>query len=60
MTFILFLGLTLLDGSVVYQKYSKVDSPQECRKIAIAVAGQYYRQGLLDEVEMMCFGGWEV
>lgn len=59
MSFILFLGLTLLSGESVYQKYH-VESPQECRELAIVVARQYYREGLLDQVDMLCFGGWEV
>lgn len=60
MTFILLLGLTLLDGTTIYQKYQHLDSPQECKEIATVVAREYYLEGNLDSVQLVCYGGDEV
>lgn len=59
MIFTLLLGLTLLDGSVVYQKYQQLESPSECREIAIVVGKQYFDEGILDKLEIVCYGGYE-
>ena len=60
MTFILLLGLTLLDGSVVYQKYTGLDSQYECHETASVVARQYFDEGVLERVQVVCYGGDEV
>jgi len=60
MIFTLLLGLTLLDGSIVYQKYQNLESPKMCNLIAATVAREYFDRGVLDRIEVVCFGGNEV